>query len=144
MRRRMLKTFPSRRLIEDQSGFSLVEIIIVLIILGVSLVPISQVSIQNAYYGGRFVTMTRALYFAQEIMENVIADYNSTDGTIGGYTNVRSNWPGTVSGAPTGLTGTVSISAEYALSGINCVNVLVRVSGTDIPNVDLTTLLVEN
>lgn len=144
MRRRMLKIFPPRRLIEDQSGFSLVEIIIVLIILGVSLVPISQVSIQNAHFGGRFVTMTRALYFAQEIMENIIADYNSPDGTIGGYTNVRSNWPGTVSGATTGLTGTVSISAEYALNGINCVNVLVRVSGTDIPNVDLTTLLVEN
>jgi len=140
----VLKIFRLRRLIEDQSGISLIEIIIVLTILGVSLVPISQLSIQNAQFGGRFVTMTRAIYFAQEIMENIIADYNSTDGTVGGYTNVRSNWPGTVSGAPTGLTGTVSISAEYALSGVNCVNVLVRVSGADIPNIDLMTLLVEN
>ena len=146
MRRRMLKKVRMRnwRLAQDQSGMSLVEIVIVMIILGVSLIPISRLSIQNSFFGGRYITMTRGLYFAQEVMENIIADYNSTDGTIGGYSNVRTNWPGTVTGAPSGLTGSVSISGQYALNGINCVTVQVTVSAADIPNIDLSTMLVEN
>ena len=145
MRRRMLALKArSRAWLGREQGMSLVEIIIIMVILGISLLPISRLSISNAYFGGRYVTMMRSVYYAQEVMEHIIADYNSDDGTIGGYSNVRTNWPGTVSGSPIGLTGSVTISGEQTRSGIKYVTVLVRVSGTDIPDIDLTTLLVDN
>ena len=77
-------------------------------------------------------------------MENIIADYKSSDPTIGGYNNVRNNWPGDVTNPapPSGLSGSVSISLEDSLNNVKYVVVNVRVIAAGITNIDLQTWLI--
>ncbi len=129
-----------------EEGASLIEMIIVIVIIGISVVPISRLAVTNLINGGRSAITTRALYFGEEVMERIIADYNAPHrdpGENGGYTNVRANWPGSVSGAPTGLTGFVTISREHTRNSVKYVEVTVTVSGPDISDVTLTAWLSE-
>ena len=133
-----------RRFIDEMRGVTLIEIIIVLVILGIAVIPLSRLAVKNVNSGGKYATMSRAMFHAEEVMEMVIADYAAEDGSRG-YDWVLTNWSGQSSPSPPpGLTGSVSISAENTVKGVTYVEVLVTVTGSDIPDVTLTTLLVDN
>ena len=132
-----------RRKMEVERGFSLVEIVLVIVVLGMTVFPLARLAVVNTNSGGRYVMMTRAIFYAEEIMEQIIADYAAEDAGRG-YDWVRTNWPGTTSNPPAGLTGSVAISSETTLNGVDYVVVQVTVSGTDIPDVVLTSWLVDN
>lgn len=128
----------------DEKGMSLIEVIIIIVIMGIAILPLSRLSIGNVDSGSKYLTATKATSYAEEIMENIIADYKSLDPTIGGYSNVINKWQGTVTNPapPTGLSGSVSISPEASLNGVNYVVVTVSVRASGIQNVNLTTWLV--
>ena len=128
----------------DEKGMSLIEVVIIVVILGIALLPLSRLSVGNTDSASRYLTATKATCYAQEIMENIIADYKSSDPTIGGYNNVINNWNGTVTSPapPTGLSGSVSISSETSFNGVRYVVVTVTVRASGIQNVNLTTWLV--
>jgi prepilin-type N-terminal cleavage/methylation domain-containing protein len=129
------------RFIKSESGFSLVEVVIVMVILAISVVPISRLAIQNLNTGARYTTMTKALFLAQSSLEQIIADYAAT--SVGrGYDWVRGNWPGT-STPITGFTRTVTVSSEQTSNGVTYVEVHVLIASASIPTVDIATLLVE-
>ena len=130
------------RRVGDERGVSLVEVVVMLVILGIVLVPLSRLTVKNLTFGGEYVTMTKAIYYAQECMEEVIADYAAEeDGR--GYDWVVANWSGSTDVPVSGLSRSVAISAADTLNGVTYVVVQVTVSGADIPNVTLTTWLVE-
>lgn len=127
-----------------ERGVSLVEVIIVMVVLGITIVPLGRLAVLNLKSGGQYATMTRAIYHAEELMEQVIADYAAEEAGRG-YDWVVAHWAGQTSpNPPAGLTGSVSISAEDSLNGVKYVVVQATVSGTDIPDVALTTWLVNN
>ncbi len=133
-----------RRRIENERGVSLIEIILVMVVLGIAVFPLAQLAVMNTNSGGKYVTMTRAIYHAEELMEQIIADYAAVDAGRG-YDWVITNWSGQASpNPPAGFTGMVSISAEDSLNGVAYVVVQAKVSGTDIPDVTLATWLVDN
>jgi prepilin-type N-terminal cleavage/methylation domain-containing protein len=128
--------------VKAESGFSLVEVIMAIVIMGIAVVPISRLAILNLTSGARYTTMTKALFYAQSGMEQLFSDYGAkNDGR--GYAWVRSNWPGTSTPA-TGFTRTVTISAQQTLNSVNYVVVHVQISSAGIPTVDLSTWLIQN
>ena len=141
----MLKTIRSHiNAASCESGVSLVEIVIIMVILGIALVPLTRVSITNLTNGGRFAMETQALVYAQGVMENIIADYMALNEGRG-YSWVVANWSGaSTPNPPTGLTGTVAISAEDSLDEVPYVVVQTTVAASDIPDVVLSTWLVKN
>jgi prepilin-type N-terminal cleavage/methylation domain-containing protein len=130
------------RFLKSESGFSLVEVVLAIVIMGIAVVPISRLAIMNLKSGARYTTMTKALFYAQSGMEQLFSDYGALDAGRG-YTWVRSNWPGTSTPA-TGFTRTVTISAQQTLNSVKYVEVHVQISSAGIPTVDLSTWLIEN
>lgn len=135
-----------KRKVRGKKGFTLVEIVVVLIIVGITVVPLSRLSVKNLVSGGRYAIMTRAIFYAEGVMEHILADYNSSDtdpGGVGGYDNVCANWYGPPSDCPSEFSAYVDISAENTLDGVNYVVVTVTVSGPEISDVTLTTWIVD-
>jgi type II secretory pathway pseudopilin PulG len=119
---------------------SLVEMVIVLVILGITVVPLGRLATRNLSSGGDYSIMTRALYHAQERMEEIVADYSSPSR---GYTWVITNWSGVSDTPDAGLTRTVSISGVASLNGVSYVELQVRVTGSRTSPVILTIWLVD-
>ena len=131
------------RKIRNEKGATLIEIVILLLILAISVIPLSRLVMRNLNSGGRFSTMSRAILHAEESMEQIIADYAANTAGMG-YDWVISNWAGqSTPNPPAGLTGNVTISAEDTLKGVPYVVVETTVRGTDIPDVILTTWLID-
>jgi Tfp pilus assembly protein PilV len=122
----------------SEKGFSLVEVIVIVLLLGISVLPLSRLAISNLDSGRTYNLIMKGTFYAQEIMERLIADYMANSR---GYNWVIANWPGTVSGSPEGYTGTVSISAPSTVNGVTYVTVTVTVSANGMPNITLSTLL---
>ena len=132
-----------KRLLLDEKGISMMEIVLIIIVIGIAIIPLSQLSIVNQKAGGRFGTTTKALFYAEEVMEQIIADYMAIEGGKG-YQWVITNWPGSTPSPPSGLLGNVSISVQDTLNSVPYVTVQVTVGGTDIPDVVLETWMVEH
>lgn len=144
MWRWMLNRFYKKRSkVWDESGLSLIEIVIILVILSIVIVPLGRLSVRNMTSGGMYATMTKAISYAQEWVEQIIADYAADDAGRG-YDWVRTNWSGSSDTPDTGLSRSVAISGQGTLNGVTYVVVTVTVSGTGINNVVLTTWLVDN
>lgn len=130
------------RRVRDERGVSLVEVVLIMVILGITVVPLSRLSVANLKSSGRYATITKAAYYAEEVMEQIIADYAAEDAGRG-YDWVVANWPGSAPNPPTGFSGNVSISAEDTLNNVIYVVAQVAVSGSEIPDLVLTTWLVK-
>ena len=128
---------------KSEAGFTLIEIVLFIILVGVALVPLTRLSVSNLESGAQYVGITEAQFYIQEIMEDLIADYEADDAGRG-YDWVRTNWPGTVSStSPSGFAGSVSISSEQTLNGVTYCTVTIAVTGASIPNMSLTTWIVD-
>jgi Tfp pilus assembly protein PilV len=136
------KKWKQIRLLKSELGFSLVEAVMALVILGIAVVPISRLAVLNLTTGAKYTIMSKAVFYAQAGMEQIFADYGARDAGRG-YAWVRSNWPGTSTPA-TGFTRTVTMTSEQTLNGVKYVEVHVSVSSASIPTVDLATWLIEN
>ena len=133
----------TKRIVRQERGVSLVEIVLIIVIIGIAVVPLSQLSIVNQTTSGKYGSSTRAIFYAEEIMEQLISDYAAVDAGRG-YDWVSINWPGSTPSPPSGLSGNVTISAEDTLNGVPYVTVQITVSGTDISDFTLETWLVDN
>jgi Tfp pilus assembly protein PilV len=132
-----------REFLKNSRGFSLIEIIIILVILAITLLPLSQLSVTNTKAGAIYVSHTRAMFLAQGLMEQIIADYNSDSATLGGYDNVVANWSSN-SGLREGLAWTVTISSESLTYGVRYRTVTVYASNTGVSGgITLKTLIVK-
>ena len=117
---------------------TLIDVIAMLLILGIAVPALSRLSVVNTKGGARFLLMTRGIYSAEGVMEEIIADYRSPNR---GYDWVKSNWSGATPYLEAGFSCLVSISSESTLNGIPNVDVTVTVSNPAFPNVVLSTCL---
>ncbi len=124
-----------------EKGVSLVEVILILVIVSIAIWPLTRLTISNVKAGGRYSYMTRAISYAQNTLEEIIADY-AAEAAGRGYTWVQSNWDGATSAPAVGFTTNVTVSSEDSLSGVWYVEVDVSVSGPDIDNITLSTWLI--
>jgi hypothetical protein len=132
--------------IQNEKGLSLIELTIIVVLIGITILPLSRLSMSNLKSGGDYVDMAQAIFYSEEIMEQIISDYAAVEAGKG-YTWVIDNWgsgsPSTEE-APEGLTGYVYISPEDTLNGVPYVKVQTTISGSSISSFSMTTWLVKN
>lgn len=133
-----------KRVVRDEKGMSLIEAILMIIILGITVVPLSTLSTNNVKFGTKTLLMTEGCLYAQSVMEQIYADYFSPDTSIGGYDKIVSRWGGaTTPDPPTGYSGLVTISAPDSSYGVTYSNVTVTVSSSEIPDVVLYSRIIQ-
>ncbi len=140
----MLKTMPAvkKYFWQKEQGFSLIEVVIIILIIGIAMVPLSRVTVANLKRGGDQSLITQSMFYAEERMEEIIADCAADDAGRG-YAWTVSNWDGNSDSPATGFTRTVDISAESTADSVDYVELTVTVSYSGIENVTLGTWLVE-
>ena len=132
-----------KHVIESEKGVSMMEVVLIIVIIGIASVPLTRLSMLNQTTQGKIGTATRAIFYAEEVMEQIVSDYMAEDGGRG-FDWVLNNWPGSTPNPPSGLSGSVSISAVDTLNGVPYVTVNVTISGTDISDMSMETWLIKN
>jgi len=111
--------------LKKQDGFSLIEIVLLIVLMGIAIPPLAHLMKINLISSGKLSSMSKTSFYAQQRMEQVIADY-----TANGYTALTTN--GRYSTQTVGgVTTSVSITAS-TWTGINYATVTISAS---IPNV---------
>jgi Tfp pilus assembly protein PilV len=138
----MLKRKRARPRRRGDAGFSMLEVVVMVVLLGVVVVPLARLSVTNVRSAGKYAVMTKAVYDAQSIMEAVIADYGNSSR---GYSYIRTNYNNVIKATNSGLfNARVTLSAETVLDGITYTTVTVTLSGGGLPeNVVLNTWVVK-
>lgn len=129
----------------DERGVSLIEVIAMVLILSISVVPLSRLSMSNLDAGRVYSNIIKGTFYAEKVMEHIVADYVADSLTTGkGYYYVRNNWPGAAPDPPTGFTGTVSVSGEDSVNSVVYSVIQVTVSCDNTPDIVLSTWLVKD
>lgn len=128
-----------------QKGISLVEVILVIVLIGITIIPISRLSMQNLTQGTKYFVQTDAIADMQSMMEQIYADYLATltgHSMTRGYDWVRANWNGSTGTTVSGkFNYAVSISNEQVQNGVTYVAVTVTITGEGIDPITNTTWL---
>ena len=136
-----LKKIQNQR--KSERGFSLVELIIVILVIGVSIVPLTTLIRTNQRGIGDFTLAIQAEYFTQSVMEELIADYTALSR---GYDYVINNWTGVSRSHPRmDMTAGVGIVEDTdAYTGIQYADVVVSVNMNNGFTTSLTCRIVDN
>ena len=118
------------------------EVVLLLVVLAIALVPLTRLAVNNMKFGAQYSLMTRATTFAQERLEEIVADYRAIDAGRG-YDYVLANWAGVSDTPANGFTRSVSISGEATLNGVTYVTVTVAVANSNIKTLSLPTIIVK-
>lgn len=120
------------------AGFTLVEVVLILVIAAVSLLPLSMLFANSSIRSGDAHNATVAAQLAEAKMEEIAADKNSP---TRGYSYLTSgNYPSEnpVSAFP-GYSRSVSFAADSVYDGVTFRTVSVTVTSPNIPPVTVTT-----
>ena len=114
-----------------ETGLSLIEIILLIVMLGIAVPPLANLMKTNLVASGRISNVPKTAFYAQQRMEQVIADYTSQ-----GYSYITTNgrYGPQVLG---GVTTSVSV-ATGTWSGIQYARITVT---ADVPNLARTITL---
>jgi type II secretory pathway pseudopilin PulG len=63
----------------QQKGFALIEVVLLLVIMAIAVFPLSKLLSTNLKSSAKTYQITRASFYAQEKLEEVIADYKNMD-----------------------------------------------------------------
>jgi Tfp pilus assembly protein PilV len=128
----------------DEQGVSLIEVIAMVLILSIAVVPLSRLSMSNLDAGRTYSNMVKGTFYAEKVMEHIMADYIAGISNGKGYGYIRNDWPGAAPDPPTGYTGTVSVSSEDSINNVVYSLVQVTVSCDNMPDIVLSTWVVDN
>ena len=132
-----------------EQAFSLVELIIVIVIITISIVPLTSIIRVNQRGIGDLAQTIQAEFFAQSVMEEIVADYRSTftSSPPMTYDDVITYWSAKSVNHPDSET---NLSAAVAIveltdtdTGIEYASVTVGVTLSNGNTVSLVCLLVE-
>lgn len=127
---------------KKQDGFSLMEVVIIILIIGVAMIPLSRATISNLQMGGKQSLTTQSMFYAKERMEEIVADCAADDAGRG-YSWTISNWDGDSDTPAAGFTRSVDISSESTIDSVDYVVATVTVSYSGIEDVTIGSWLVE-
>jgi prepilin-type N-terminal cleavage/methylation domain-containing protein len=120
------------------SGFTLVEVVLVLVIAAVSLLPLSMLFATTSIRSGDAHNATVAAQLAEAKMEEIAADKNSP--TRGYAYLVAGNYPPeTPVPAFPGYSRSVAVAPDSVYDGVTFRTVRVTVTSPNIPPITLTT-----
>jgi len=118
--------------LKNEKGLSLIEVVLIIVIMGISILPLTRLGVTNLTGTVEALRMSKAQFYGKMLMDEVIGDYLSLDRSVGGLTNVMSAWDDhTESGVVEGMNGSVKLSSQYSLGGVMCRTVTVTVTDID-------------
>jgi prepilin-type N-terminal cleavage/methylation domain-containing protein len=120
--------------LSDSKGYSLIEIIMVVLILGIAIPPIVNIFSQNLTNNVNSEIYTKANYFAEKKIEQILADKRSNS-----YSYIVAQGRYQNDTPETGFTRTIGIDdTNKIINGIPYAEIIVTVSHSNINNVVLT------
>lgn len=133
----------------NESGFSLIELVIMVMILGITLIPLTSLSINNIRTSGHQIELTRGVMYAEEGMEQVWAFYGDSragvnkgyQGIIDGY--LSDSFADLNSNLETGYSRTFTVSSVQTLDDVDYINVTVRVVCPTAGTIEMTAMLTD-
>jgi Tfp pilus assembly protein PilV len=115
---------------KNQRGMSLVEVILIILVLGVVLIPMTRLSRVNQNNLAVFSTTEKAQYDIQSVMERMMSDYKAAPTK---YDSVKTAWQNRTGTTNSGIFNySVSFSADQVQNGITYSVATVKVSGGDL------------
>ncbi len=128
-----------RNFFRQVKGFSLIEIILVIVILAIAIPPIIHLFTYNLANSVDSEVYTKAVYFAEERMETVLADKKAVDAGRGfNYILASGRYPD--DSPETGYSRHVAIDTTGKVySGTHYAEIVVTVNHPNITDVVLTT-----
>ncbi len=138
----MPKIFLScKRLLGDCRGITLIEVILIVVILAIAAPTLMSLMSSTLFNSSKSAILSQATIFAQEKMEEILADKKSATRGFG-YITIPGTYP---SDSPAeGFTRTVSVQTSgMSYNGIPYADVQVTVSHSQISNVTLRTWLTD-
>lgn len=134
-----------KRILKREEGLSLIEIVLIIVIMGISVMPISRLSVTNMTGTVDAFSMSRSQFYAKMLMEEIIGDYLSKDRSVGGLTNVMGIWDGYSSSSDVqGLSGRVDFSTVVRRNNIAYSTITVNVTDSETAvSVQLKTILAQ-
>ncbi len=127
--------------LQDCQGFTLIQIVITIVVLGIAVPPLIDLLSSNLIHSGKSEAMTQAVVYGRDKMDEIIADKKSP---ARGY-----NWvvtPGQyASEVPaTGFTRVVIIDTTAKVhNGVRYALVRVRINHNDMSELELRTWLID-
>jgi len=118
-----------------EDGLSLIEIVMILVIVGIALVPLSRLSVSNLKTNARQQLMNRCTLYAEELVEWVVSDYRNAN-FLG--EDVANDWVGYYDNPEGAITRYVSVSGPTTLNSVDYWEIDVSVSAPDMEDVVLT------
>jgi Tfp pilus assembly protein PilV len=130
-----------KRLLGDSRGMTLIEVIIIVVVLGIAVPALMSLMSSTLFHSGKSAILSQSTMFAQERIEEIIADKKS-DSRGYGYVVTPGRY---LSDSPaSGFTRTVAVQTTgMTYNGVPYAHVEVTVSHDDIPNITLSTWLTE-
>ena len=142
-----IKKYVHRRFFSDESGFSLIELVIMVMILGITLIPLTSLSISNLRNTGRQIEITRGTMYAEECIEYVWSFYGDSQTAGRGYQGIIDGNMSFATGLPdnleSGYSRSYSVSATQTEHGIDYINVTVSVTCPNAGSIELTARLTD-
>lgn len=127
-----------KQIIQKEHGFTLLEIILVIVVIGIAVPPVLTLFTQNLTDSNESEAYTKANLHAVERMEEILGDKRAVDAGYGwSYINQSGQYPNDV--PETGYTRSASIdTAGNSYGGVTYALIQVTVSHANINNVVLT------
>lgn len=127
------------RLFHEQKGFSLVELVIMVVILGITLVPLTSLSISNIRNSARQIEQISGYMIAEAAIEYVWAFYGSD-----GFEAIEDG-DLDLSGVPceTGYSIGCSVSETLTMDDVDYLKVTVTVSCPSAGDIELEALITD-
>lgn len=125
-----------------EGGFSLMELILVILILSISLLPLISQVVQTTVHGADGQALTTATFLAREKLELVETESGSAAVDYAGIRNSRYPDENAIPDFP-GFSRTVRVSADSLYGGRTYKVVTVTVGAPDGQSVALTTWVVQ-
>jgi prepilin-type N-terminal cleavage/methylation domain-containing protein len=128
--------------IKSTNGYSLVEIILVILIIGIAIPPIIHLFTYNLSKSVNSEFYTKAAYFAEEKMETILADKRSS--STRGYEYIVVSGRYQIDNPVTGFARSVSIDTSSVYSGVRYAKIMVTIAHSNIEDVVLTTWVTDH
>ena len=124
--------------ITTNGGFSLIEIILVIVIIGITIPPILTLFTQNLTDSTESEVYTKATLYAEERMEEILGDKRAASAGYG-WSFILQSGQYPTDAPETGFTRSVSIDATgNSYGGVTYAEIVVTVSNASINDVVLT------
>ena len=117
--------------IKGEKGFSLIDLVMVIVVLAVTIVPISRLATTNLKTSTKLGMYNKTSFYGEALMEEVLVDFRNSNYS---GANVVTTWDGYSDSPESSFSRSVSFTSVQTLNSVDYYIVTVTVSSTNLPS----------